>query len=144
VGEAIRVSRGVRVPGNAITWRAVRSAGPGGQNVNKVASKVELRVRLDAVEGLDSGARARLSALAAPRLDSRGRLLVTSQRTRDQARNLEDARDKVRRLVARALETPKPRRATRPSAEAVERRLREKRRRGARKQERRSDGLDEV
>jgi ribosome-associated protein len=144
VAEPIRISRGVRVPGGAISWRAVRSSGPGGQNVNKVASKVELRVRLEEVEGLDAASRARLGALAATRVDSRGRLLVTSQRTRDQARNLEDARDKVRRLVARALVAPKRRRATRPSAGAVEQRLREKRLRGARKRERRRGGHDET
>jgi ribosome-associated protein len=144
VPEPIRVSRGVRVPAEAIRWRAVRSSGPGGQNVNKVASKVELRVDLDAVEGLDDGARARLGRLVASRVDSRGRLLVTSQRTRDQTRNLEDAREKVRRLVGRALRAPKRRRATRPSAAAVEQRLREKRLRGARKRERRSAGFEEA
>jgi ribosome-associated protein len=144
VAEPIRVRRGVRVPPSAIAWRAVRSSGPGGQNVNKVASKVELRVDLDAVEGLDDAARARLAALAAPRRDSRGRLLVTSQRTRDQARNLEDARGKVRRLVARALVAPKQRRRTRPSAAAVEQRLREKRLRSARKRERRPPGDDNA
>jgi len=132
------------VPANAITWRAVRSSGPGGQNVNKVASKVELRVDLDGVEGLDDTARARLATLAAPRLDSRGRLLLTSQRTRDQARNLEDAREKVRRLVARALVTPKRRRRTRPSSAAVEQRLREKRLRGVRKRERGASGHNDV
>jgi len=132
------------VPGGAISWRAVRSSGPGGQNVNKVASKVELRVRLEEVEGLDAASRARLGALAATRVDSRGRLFVASQRTRDQARNLEDARDKVRRLVARALVAPKRRRATRPSAGAVEQRLREKRLRGARKRERQRGGHDEA
>jgi ribosome-associated protein len=143
MAESIRVRRGVEVPGSAITWRAVRSSGPGGQNVNKVASKVELRVELDAVAGLDVAARERLAALAARRRDSRGRLLVTSQRTRDQSRNLEDAREKVRRLVARALVAPKRRRRTRPSAAAVEERLREKRLRGARKRGRRSGGHDE-
>jgi ribosome-associated protein len=142
VAETIRVSRSVRIPGGAITWRAVRSSGPGGQNVNKVASKVELRVDLGAIEGLDDAARQRLKALAAPRRDSRGRLLVTSQRTRDQTRNLEDAREKVRRLVERALVVPKRRRRTRPSAGAVEKRLREKRVRSARKRERRP-GRDE-
>ena len=138
MAEPIRISRGVRVPGGAISWRAVRSSGPGGQNVNKVASKVELRVRLEEVEGLDDAARARLGALAATRVDSRGRLLVTSQRTRDQARNLEDAREKVWRLVARALVAPKRRRRTRPSAGAIEARLRDKRLRGARKRDRRA------
>ena len=144
MAEPIRVRRGVRVPPSAITWRAVRSSGPGGQNVNKVASKVELRVDLDGVEGLDDAARARLAALAAPRRDSRGRLLITSQRTRDQARNLEDAREKVRRLVARALVAPKHRRRTRPSAAAVEQRLRGKRLRSARKRERRSPGHEDA
>jgi ribosome-associated protein len=143
VAEIIRVTRGVRVPERAITWRAVRSSGPGGQNVNKVASKVELRVDLDAIEGLQDDARSRLDALAASRLDSRGRLLVTSQRTRDQARNLEDARDKVRHLVARALVVPKRRRRTRPSAGAVETRLREKRLQAARNRERRARPHDE-
>ncbi len=132
------------MPANAITWRAVRSSGPGGQNVNKVASKVELRVDLEGVEGLDDTARARLAILAAPRLDSRGRLLLTSQRTRDQARNLEDAREKVRRLVARALVTPKRRRRTRPSSAAVEQRLRAKRLRGVRKRERGASGHNDV
>jgi ribosome-associated protein len=144
VADPIRVRRGVRVPATAIRWRAVRSSGPGGQNVNKVASKVELRVDLDAVEGLDDAARDRLAVLAASRRDSRGRLLVTSQRTRDQSRNLQDARDKVRRLVARALVAPNRRRRTRPTAAAVEERLRDKRLRGARKRERRAVGRDEA
>jgi ribosome-associated protein len=143
MAEPIRISRGVRIPSGAITWRAVRASGPGGQNVNKVASKVELRVDLDGIAGLDDAARGRLQALTATRRDSRGRLLVTSQRTRDQARNLEDAREKVRRLVARALVAPRTRRRTRPSSAAVERRLRHKRLRGERKLHRRSPGPDE-
>jgi ribosome-associated protein len=143
MGEPIRIRRGVEVPGSAITWRAVRSSGPGGQNVNKVASKVELRVDLEAIVGLDAAARERLAALASRRRDSRGRLLVTSQRTRDQSRNLEDVREKVRRLVGRALVTPKRRRRTRPSATAVEARLRAKRLRGARKRDRRSGAPDQ-
>jgi ribosome-associated protein len=126
MGEPIRIARGVHVPAAALEWRAVRSSGPGGQNVNKVASKVELRVDLAAVAGLDPGARARLVALAASRLDADGRLLLTSQRTRDQSRNLEDARGKVQKLVERALRPPRPRRLTQPSRGAVERRLRQK------------------
>src|SRR5512147_3049122 len=126
MGEPIRIARGIHVPAAAVEWRAVRSSGPGGQNVNKVASKVELRVDLAAVTGLEAPARARLAALAASRLDASGRLLVTSQRTRDQLRNLEDARAKVQRLVERALAVPRPRRSTQPSRGAVERRLRSK------------------
>ena len=138
MAEPIRVARGVVVPAGAQEWRAVRSSGPGGQNVNKVASKVELRVELQAISGLDAAARARLRAQVASRLDSDGRLLVTSQRTRDQLRNLQDAREKVKKLVERAMQVPRPRRLTQPSRAAVERRLRQKLVRSVVKRERRS------
>jgi ribosome-associated protein len=134
--DAILVAAGVIVPGSALSFRAVRASGPGGQNVNKVASKVELRVDLGMVEGLSPPARERLRMLAGPRLDADGRLLVTSQRTRDQHRNLEDAREKVRQILGRALRTPRARRATAPTASAREERLREKKRRAARKRAR--------
>jgi len=121
----------------------VRSSGPGGQNVNKVASKVELRVRLDSVSGLTAPARARLEAFAAGRLDADGRLLVTSQRTRDQFRNLEDARDKVKKLVERSLKAPRPRRLTQPGRGAIERRLKAKRVRSGKKRVRKVSPDDE-
>jgi ribosome-associated protein len=141
--EPIAVADGVIVPGSALSFRAVHASGPGGQNVNKVASKVELRVDLALVEGLSPGARERLRTLAGPRLDAGGRLLVTSQRTRDQHRNLQDAREKVRQILGRALHPPRPRRATAPSASAREQRLREKKSRAARKRARASIGSDE-
>ncbi len=144
MGEPIRIARGVHVPAAALEWRAVRSSGPGGQNVNKVASKVELRVDLAAIAGLGPAARTRLGGLAAARLDADGRLLVTSQRTRDQLRNLEDARAKVQKLIERALSAPRPRRLTRPSPGAVERRLRHKRERSAVKRQRREAADDEA
>jgi ribosome-associated protein len=111
------------VPESALEWKAVRASGPGGQNVNKVASKVELRVDLARITGLDPAARARLRALTANRLDASGRLLVTSQRTRDQGRNLEDAKEKVRALVAQAFVVPRTRRPTKPSRAARARRV---------------------
>jgi ribosome-associated protein len=143
MAEPIRIARGILVPEAAVEWHAVRASGPGGQNVNKVASKVDMRIDLAAVTGLSGPARARLRALAAPRLDGDGKLVVTSQRTRDQIRNLEDARDKVKKLVERALREPRPRRLSQPSRAAIERRLQRKRVRSVVKRQRQTGPDDE-
>src|SRR3954468_6573242 len=120
--------------------RATRSSGPGGQNVNKVASKVELRVLPSEIAGLGPAAAARLRALAGRRLDAAGRIVVVSQKTRDQHRNLADACEKMRDLIARALVPPRPRRPTRPTASAKARRLTGKRQQSERKAGRRRPG----
>ena len=136
------IAGGVLVPESALRWRAVRSSGPGGQNVNKVASKVELRVSLDSIAGLTPGARERLERLSAGRRDARGLLLITSQRTRDQSRNLADALDKLRELIGRAVPEPRKRRPTRPTGGSREARLRSKRRDAERKAGRRTPAED--
>ncbi len=130
------VSPAVVIPDAELAWTAARSSGPGGQNVNKVASKVELRFDFAASGALSAPVKARLRALAASRLDAEGRILVTSQLTRDQSRNLEDARQKLAELIRAALVVPKRRRKTQPSRAAKQRRLNEKKRQSEKKQSR--------
>ena len=138
MADPIVVTAGVLVPAAAIEVRAVRSSGPGGQNVNKVSSKVELRVDVARVEGLTSKARARLLVQVRTRLDADGWLLLKSEKTRDQGRNLADVRARVVELIRAAMIEPKVRRATKPSRGAVERRLKAKQVRSTTKQNRKT------
>jgi ribosome-associated protein len=142
MAEAIPITGAVLVPAGAQQVKAVRAGGPGGQNVNKVASKVELRVDLALIEGLEEAARERLRAAVRNQLDAEGRWVLTSSRTRDQSLNLEDVRAKVVRAVLKALEAPTPRRPTRPTRGSKERRVAAKKRTGERKQSRSGRGWD--
>ena len=134
--DAIPIEGEVRVPAEAIAFRAVRSSGPGGQNVNKVSSKVELRIDLTLIEGLDAGSAQRLAQTVRNQLDADGKWIVTSDLFRDQLRNLEDARGKVQQAIAKARIAPKPRHATRPTRASQHRRVEGKKREGAKKKER--------
>jgi len=144
MSDALRVSATVTIPADDLRWTAVRASGPGGQNVNKLATKVELRFDLAGTRALDPETRARLRALAGSRVGAGGELVVVSQRTRQRERNLEDARERLRALILRALVRPRPRRPTRPTAPSRERRLEDKRRRAKTKRARqRRDGGDD-
>ena len=127
------VKPGLTLPASDLEWHAVRASGPGGQNVNKVSTKVELYFDLRHSQALPPAVKARLATLA----DAEGRLRITSQVTRSQVQNLEDARQRLAELVRRALHVPKRRRATRPGAAAVRRRVEQKRKTSERKRTRR-------
>jgi ribosome-associated protein len=137
------VSPTLTIPAAELRWTSVRASGPGGQNVNKVSSKVELHFDFEGSAVLSAETKARLRALAQSRLDAEGHLVVVSQATRDRQRNLEDARAKLAEIVAHACQRPKRRKATRPPFSAGEARLRDKRHHANRKEHRRSSKGDE-
>lgn len=113
----------ITLPAKDLAWTAARASGPGGQNVNKISSKVHLAFDLENCTVLAEPVKARLRVLARNALDSEGRVLVVSQKTRDQAKNLADAREKLRELVAHALVVPKKRRPTKPTKGSTVRRI---------------------
>jgi len=114
----------------------IRASGPGGQNVNKVASAAQLRFDLRASPTLPEPVKARLARLAGSRLTEAGVIVITARRFRSQERNREDARERLVALIRRAAAPPKPRRRTRPSAAQREERLGAKARRSALKRRR--------
>lgn len=136
--DGLPVRPGLVIPERELSARAVRSSGPGGQNVNRVSTKVELVFDLQGSTVLDASEKARIARLALHRLDAEGRVLVTSQATRSQAQNLADAREKLAALLRAALAIPKRRRKTKPTRASKERRLDSKRRQSQKKQARRA------
>jgi ribosome-associated protein len=125
------------IPESEFALSFARSAGPGGQNVNKVNSKALLRWNVAATEALPEAAKSRFLQRFAPRISQAGDLLVTSDRYRDQPRNVADCYDKLRHLILTVLTPPRRRVKTRPSRASVERRLQQKRSGAQKKAQRR-------
>src|SRR5712691_6972388 len=126
-----------RIPAGELQWTFVRSGWPGGQNVNKVASKAVLRWNLAASSSLPEDVKARFRAQQRNRITADGDLIVTSQRFRDQERNKEDCLEKLRHMILQATLIPKPRKPSKPGRAARERRLQTKRHRSNIKKSRR-------
>ena len=138
----MRVTRSIIIDEADLTERFILASGPGGQNVNKVATAVELRFDVAQSQSLPAAVRERLVTLASKRLSSAGILVIAAQRFRSQARNREDARERLAALIREAATPPKLRRATRPSRAAKRRRVDDKRQQGARKRDRSGSGWD--
>ncbi len=136
------VNERIRIPEHEFSFTFVRSGGPGGQNVNKVASKAVLRWGVDASPSLPAEVKARLRARQHRRITTNGELVLTSERYRDQERNRLDCLEKLSAFVREAAVAPRPRKKTRPSRGSHERRLADKRRRSAAKSVRRRPAED--
>jgi len=134
----MEINEKISIPDAELSWSFVRSGGPGGQNVNKVASKAVLRWSLENNTSLPDEVKVRLRGLQRRRITTEGDLVLNSQRYRDQEHNREDCLEKLRGFVLAALEVPRPRKATRPSRGSKLRRLGDKRRRSETKSGRRS------
>jgi ribosome-associated protein len=133
----LEINEQIKVPDDELSWSFVRSGGPGGQNVNKVASKAVLRWNVAGSPSLPDDVKARLLGQQRSRITIDGDLVVMSQRYRDQARNCQDCLDKVRAWVLQATVVAKPRKRTKPSRGARARRVADKRRHSATKAGRR-------
>ena len=121
--EDLIINEKITIPAEQLPISAVRSSGPGGQNVNKVSTCIELRFNPQNCPELTETAVKKLLAANKNKLDSEGNIIITSQRFREQYRNIEDARNKLRSLILEALKVRKKRRPTKPTKASIEERM---------------------
>ena len=139
----ITITPTIQLDENELQFQFKLASGPGGQNVNKVATAAELRFDAAHSPALPDEVKGRLLILAGSRMNKDGELLITAQRFRSQERNRQDAIDRLVALIQKATEIPKPRLKRKPSRAAKQRRVNEKRRIGEKKQARRAAGDDD-
>lgn len=138
----LQISASIAIPDDELVERFVRSSGPGGQNVNKLSTAVELRFDAASSPSLPEAVRERLLTRRDRRITAEGVIVLSAQRFRTQDRNREDARERLADLIRSALVAPKPRLATKPTRASKERRLTSKRERASVKRTRASRGWD--
>lgn len=132
----IQITPSIQIDERELQLEYVRASGPGGQNVNKVATAVQLRFDITNSSSLASGIKGRLIQLAGNRVNADGILMIEAKRFRTQEANREDAIQRFVELVRRSIVPPKPRRKTKPTSASKEKRLKEKKQRGEIKKER--------
>jgi ribosome-associated protein len=136
-GKMIEIGDDISIDESEIHEEFIRSTGPGGQNVNKVSTAVQLRFDARNSPSLPDDVRKRLVKLAGKRINQEGFLVIEAKRFRKQARNREDALNRLIQLIRQAARKPRSRRQTKPTPESIERRIESKRRRGETKRLRR-------
>ena len=133
----LEITPQLQIPDSEFTWSFARSGGPGGQNVNKVASKATLRWDIAASTAVPEDVKIRLALQQKRFFTQDGEVIIVSQRHRDQDRNRQDCLEKLRAMILQALAVPKARKKTRPSRGSKRRRLQDKKHRSSLKQQRR-------
>ena len=140
--DALAVDSDVSIPRHELTFRATRAGGPGGQHVNTSSTRIELQWNPKHSRALSEDQRARLLDKLAGRLDARGNIRIVASAYRSQARNREDAEQRLAALVRRSVAIPRPRKKTRPTRGSVEQRLQSKKKVSEKKSLRRDPGFE--